>query len=277
MAFSIGSGVSSQATMRPVLVRLIRPASDSTSRCFITAGNDMGRGCASSLTEALSPLFRRASNARRVGSARAAKVRSRTASEYLTIRLSVMPTRAVCQASSETLGFQHVSDELGRFCKGRELLERALARGLVGTEANELGAVAKAVAADLVVADLDHELRLHRAPLFGAFGAPPAWSSRRLAGEARRRDEGLELRRQRRAVLVGDGRGETDMVELAVSVVEPEQQRADLIAAATIAESADHAVRSAMLLDLHHRPLARDVRSAALFSHDAVERRAALA
>ena len=43
MAFSIGSGVSSQATMRPVLVRLIRPASDSTSRCFITAGSDIGK------------------------------------------------------------------------------------------------------------------------------------------------------------------------------------------------------------------------------------------
>ena len=57
MAFSIGSGVSSQATMRPVLVRLIRPASDSTSRCFITAGSDIGSGRASSLTEALSPLF----------------------------------------------------------------------------------------------------------------------------------------------------------------------------------------------------------------------------
>ena len=80
MAFSIGSGVSSQATMRPVLVRLIRPALDSTSRCFITAGSDMGSGRASSLTETLIPLFRRASNVRRVGSASAAKVRSRAVS-----------------------------------------------------------------------------------------------------------------------------------------------------------------------------------------------------
>ena len=80
MAFSIGSGVSSQATMRPVLVRLISPASDSTSRCFITAGSDIGNGRASSLTEALIPLFKRARSARRVGSARAAKVRSRVAS-----------------------------------------------------------------------------------------------------------------------------------------------------------------------------------------------------
>jgi hypothetical protein len=80
MAVSIGSGVSSQATIRPVLVRLIRPASDSTSRCFITAGSDIGNGRASSLTEALFPLFNRASSARLVGSARAAKVRSSMAS-----------------------------------------------------------------------------------------------------------------------------------------------------------------------------------------------------
>ena len=37
--------------MRPALVRVIRPASDSTSRCFITAGSDIGSGAASSLTE----------------------------------------------------------------------------------------------------------------------------------------------------------------------------------------------------------------------------------
>src|SRR6476620_2368650 len=136
--------------------------------------------------------------------------------------------------------------------------------------------MAEAVAGDLVVAHLDHELRLQRLPLFGAFGAPAAWSSRRLAGKARRRDAGLELRGQRRAVLVGDGCGEADMIELAGIVVEPEQQRANLLAAATVAKAADHAVGGAVLLHFHHRPLAGDVRSAALFGHDAVERRATL-
>ena len=72
MAFSIGSGVSSQATMRPVLVRLISPASDSTSRCFITAGSDIGSGRASSLTEALIPAVqaRKQGPPRRVGQSR---------------------------------------------------------------------------------------------------------------------------------------------------------------------------------------------------------------
>lgn len=66
--------------MRPVLVRVISPASDSTSRCFITAGSDMVKGRASSLTDTSCSSPSRAINARRVGSASAAKVRSRTGS-----------------------------------------------------------------------------------------------------------------------------------------------------------------------------------------------------
>lgn len=77
MASSIGPAVSCTATVRPVLVREIRPASESTSRCFITAGSDMSKGCASSLIETVSRSVRRASSARRVGSESAAKVRSR--------------------------------------------------------------------------------------------------------------------------------------------------------------------------------------------------------
>ena len=76
MACSIGAARSRQATVRPVLARVTSPASDSTSRCFITAGSDMANGLASSLTDTLSVSLRRASKARRVGSASAAKVRS---------------------------------------------------------------------------------------------------------------------------------------------------------------------------------------------------------
>ena len=87
MACSIGAADSRHATVRPVLVRVMRPASASTSRCFITAGRDIANGSASSETDT-SPLSnRRASSARRVGSASAAKVRSRSCN--LTMRLSV--------------------------------------------------------------------------------------------------------------------------------------------------------------------------------------------
>ena len=62
--------------MRPVLLRMSRPASDKTSMCFITAGSDIAKGLASSETEMVSSASSRASRARRVGSARAAKVLS---------------------------------------------------------------------------------------------------------------------------------------------------------------------------------------------------------
>jgi len=77
MADFIVAAVSWQFTVRPLLLRVIRPASDSTSRCFMIAGSETGNGCASSLTERLSRLPSRASSARRVGSDSAAKVRSR--------------------------------------------------------------------------------------------------------------------------------------------------------------------------------------------------------
>ena len=76
MAFSIGAALSRQLTVRPVLLRVIRPASDSTSRCFMTAGSDIENGRANSLTDMSSSSPSRARSARRVESESAAKVRS---------------------------------------------------------------------------------------------------------------------------------------------------------------------------------------------------------
>jgi hypothetical protein len=77
----MGSARSRQETVRPLLLRVTSLASDSTSRCFITAGSDIENGLASVLTDRLSVWLRRASRARRVGSASAAKVRSSGAGE----------------------------------------------------------------------------------------------------------------------------------------------------------------------------------------------------
>ena len=77
----MGSARSRQETVRPLLARVTIPASDSTSRCFITAGSDIANGSASALTDRPSVWLSRASKARRVGSASAAKVRSRGADE----------------------------------------------------------------------------------------------------------------------------------------------------------------------------------------------------
>lgn len=76
MASSIGAAFNRQETTRPVFARVTRPASDRTSRCFITAGSEMAKGLARSLTDWLSRSMSLASSARRVGSASAAKVRS---------------------------------------------------------------------------------------------------------------------------------------------------------------------------------------------------------
>jgi len=48
--------------------------------------------------------------------------------------------------------------------------------------------VAKALAGEMVVADLDNKLGLERLPFAGAFGGPAARPARRVAGEAGRRD-----------------------------------------------------------------------------------------
>ena len=63
------------------------------------------------------------------------------------------------------------------------------------------------------------------------------------------------------------------MVELAVVVVQPEQQRPDVRARAVLvpAEAGDDAVGGALVLDLQHRPLARLVLLVELLRDDAVE------
>jgi hypothetical protein len=75
-ASRIGSASSRQATVRPALLRLTKPASDRTSRCFITAGSDIANGAASSLTDNPGCCASRITSARRVASDSAAKVRS---------------------------------------------------------------------------------------------------------------------------------------------------------------------------------------------------------
>ena len=76
MADFIVAAVSWQFTVRPLLLRVISPASDSTSRCFMMAGSDTGNGFASSLIVRLSFCSSRATSARRVGSASAENTRS---------------------------------------------------------------------------------------------------------------------------------------------------------------------------------------------------------
>src|SRR5438270_563366 len=58
-----------------------------------------------------------------------------------------------------------------------ELLEGALARRFVRPPAQDRGAVTKAIAAEMIEADFDHELRLQRTPLRRTFAGPAAWAA----------------------------------------------------------------------------------------------------
>ena len=108
---------------------------------------------------------------------------------------------AILEAGDQRLGEQaslahaaNSSAELRRAKLGRELVEGALARRLVGTPAQEAGAVAEAAAGDLVVADFDHQLRAAAAAIRRARSGPAARPARRVAGEAGRADQCFELR-----------------------------------------------------------------------------------
>src|SRR3954468_11109945 len=94
-----------------------------------------------------------------------------------------------------------------------ELLERALRRRLVGAPAQKFGAVPEAIPGDVIEADLDHQLRTQRLPLAAAFGTPAARTAGRLAGKSGRLAQRFQPLGQCAAVVIGDGRGEADMIE----------------------------------------------------------------
>jgi hypothetical protein len=79
------------------------------------AGSDIAKGCASSLTETVSRAESRASSARRVGSASAANVwsrsRSRAPSLYLTIRFSIAAAGKESRLNESRLGSLLSSDK----------------------------------------------------------------------------------------------------------------------------------------------------------------------
>jgi hypothetical protein len=85
------------APLRVASSRNQRPARSSTFRCLETAGCDIAKGSASSLTVA-SPDARRARIARRVGSARAPKIASRCSVRIIRVDRSLCHSR--CQSGA---------------------------------------------------------------------------------------------------------------------------------------------------------------------------------
>src|ERR1700730_6234025 len=65
-----------------------------------------------------------------------------------------------------------------------DLIERALTRRLIGPPAQEMGPVAEASSREVIITDLDHELRDEGLPLRRSRCTPSAWPARGSAGEA---------------------------------------------------------------------------------------------
>ena len=140
-----------------------------------------------------------------------------------------------------------------------DLIDSALARRLVGPEAHELGAMAEPVARHMVVSDLDDQLRPQRLPFAAALRAPAARAARRLTRETWRGLQSAQLSGQGFPLVIGDRRGEADVIQQALRVVETEQQGSHLVAAAQVSKASDHTIGGPQALDLDHRALAAEI------------------
>src|SRR5689334_716728 len=98
--------------------------------------------------------------------------------------------------------------------------------------------MAETAAGEVVVLHLRHQRRPQRLPLGRTLRAPAARSARRAAGEPRRLDQRLDELGDPLPILLAKARGEPDMVEEPLVVIEPEQQRADELAPLAVAKSA---------------------------------------
>src|SRR5260370_6240429 len=117
---------------------------------------------------------------------------------------------AGCARGSRVQSPGSPSPELGEavIASALDLRERAETRRLVGPPAQELRAVTKAAAREVIVTDLAHEPRRQRLPLGVASSAPATGTAGSAAGEARRLDERLHPRPERAALRHGDARAE---------------------------------------------------------------------
>src|SRR5215207_3493284 len=110
----------------------------------------------------------------------------------------------------------------------RYLIERACLWGLVLAPAQEGRAVAEAVALQVVEGHLAHELGSQRLPA-GVFAAGPAVLRARRIPAAEPTVASIRFEKVDELAALGhfEARGAADVLQHAVAVVQPEQQRAD--------------------------------------------------
>src|SRR5690606_27550936 len=105
--------------------------------------------------------------------------------------------------SKATSVLQQLLDEM-RAQLPLELVERTLLRRFVRPPAEQPGAVAEAVAGEVVVGDFDHQRGPTRIAFAGPFRAPAAWASGSIACETRWRDQCFQAACQLRALGIAD-------------------------------------------------------------------------
>src|SRR5579863_1777295 len=137
-----------------------------------------------------------------------------------------------------------------------QLVDRALARRLVLAPANDLRAVANPPVADVVVADLDNQLRPKLDPFELAVGGPAARLTAAASAGLKRR----QLSAQLALALRREGRAVADRSKRSAGLVEPEDDRTDRLRLNARPVAHHDAVERAQALDLdHRRPLSRGV------------------
>ena len=108
----------------------------------------------------------------------------------------------------------------------------------------------------MVIGNFNNEFRFHRLPFRRSFGRPPAAAAWRVSGEAAVVHDGLKLIRQSRLRCRLEPGREPDMVQLALFIIEAQQERAyDFAPGSTplsVPKTPNHAVRGADAFDLLH-------------------------
>src|SRR5688572_1990745 len=99
-----------------------------------------------------------------------------------------------------------------------QLIEGALPGGLVGPPPQKSCAVPEAMAGEVIVLDLDKELRPQGLPFCGTRRAPAAGATRRIACESRWSDELRKTRGESGLVAAGERGGKPHMMQQAALV-----------------------------------------------------------
>ena len=104
-----------------------------------------------------------------------------------------------------------------------KLIHAALFWRFIRSPADKRRSVAEAIAGHLIISDLYDKLRPKRMPLTFPAIIPPAGAARRLAGKTWSLDQCLELGGQASLVFVGQRGCKSDVAELALLIVKPEE------------------------------------------------------